>query len=194
MLAAIVIQSTGECLVKLAVYVGVALLVGITVAPLVLRAADSKIAAGSSAPEFTLPSQDGSNVSLKDFRGKWVVLYFYPKDMTSGCTIEARNFQKDQPSFASKNAVVLGVSVDSVNSHKEFCTKEGLNFKLLADPDGNVVKAYDSLNDLKVTKFAARHTFIIDPTGKIAKVYMDVNPNKHSQEVLAELTELQGKN
>jgi thioredoxin-dependent peroxiredoxin len=178
---------------KVAAIVAVLLIAGAAALPLMLRAADSTLTPGSSAPEFTLPSQDGSNISLKDYRGKWVVLYFYPKDMTSGCTIEARNFQKDQPAFASKNAVVLGVSVDSVNSHKEFCTKEGLNFKLLADPDGKVVKAYDSLNDLKVTKYAQRHTFIIDPSGKIAKVYMDVNPSNHSQEVLTELAQLQTK-
>jgi len=155
--------------------------------------ADSQLKPGSPAPEFTLPSQDGSNLSLKDFRGKWVVLYFYPKDMTSGCTIEARNFQKDQPEFQKKNAVVLGVSVDSVDSHKTFCTKEGLNFKLLSDTDGKVVKAYDSMTSMPLMKFAARHTFIIDPKGNIAKVYMDVNPNKHSQEVLAQLDELEAK-
>ena len=90
---------------------------------------------GTMAPEFTLPSQDGSPVSLADYKGKWVVLYFYPKDMTTGCTIEAHNFEKDQPEFSKRNAVVLGVSVDSVDSHKQFCTKEGLNFKLLADTD-----------------------------------------------------------
>lgn len=178
---------------KLAVILVVLLVAGGAALPLMLRAADSKLTPGSPAPEFTLPSQDGSNISLKEYRGKWVVLYFYPKDQTPGCTIEARNFQKDQPSFASKNAVVLGVSVDSVSSHKEFCLKEGLNFKLLADPDGKVVKAYDSLNDLKLTKYAQRHTFIIDPNGNIAKVYMDVNPNKHSQEVLTELAELQSQ-
>jgi peroxiredoxin Q/BCP len=89
--------------------------------------------AGSAAPDFTLPSQDGSQVSLKDFRGKWVVLYFYPKDFTSGCTVEAHNFQRDQSEYARRNAVVIGVSVDNAESHKQFCAKEGLNFKLLAD-------------------------------------------------------------
>ncbi len=171
----------------------VAAMLFIGVAGLFGSDADSQLKPGSPAPEFTLPSQDGSNLSLKDFRGKWVVLYFYPKDMTSGCTIEARNFQKDQPEFQKKNAVVLGVSVDSVDSHKTFCTKEGLNFKLLSDTEGKVVKAYDSLSDYKLMKFAARHTFIIDPKGNIAKVYMDVNPNKHSQEVLAQLDELEAK-
>lgn len=144
-------------------------------------------AAGSSAPEFTLPSQEGTSVSLNDYRGKWVVLYFYPKDQTPGCSREAHNFQVDQPKYAERNAVVLGVSVDSVDSHKKFCTKEGLNFKLLADTEHKVTDAYGSLTNLGVVKFAARHTFVIDPKGKIAKVYTSVDPVKHSAEVLAEL-------
>jgi peroxiredoxin Q/BCP len=143
------------------------------------------------APEFTLTSQEGTPISLKDYRGKWVVLYFYPKDFTSGCTIEAHNFQRDQPQYQQKNAVVLGVSVDSADSHKQFCTKEGLNFKLLADTDHHVSSAYDSLTNLGLVKFASRHTFIITPEGKIARAFTDVNPNQHSAEVLAVLTELQ---
>jgi len=146
---------------------------------------------GSEAPGFTLPSQEGTPVSLKDYRGKWVVLYFYPKDMTKGCTIEAHNFQRDQEQYAKRNAVVLGVSVDSVDSHKQFCTKEGLNFKLLADPDHKVVSEYGSLMNFGVTQMAARHTFIIDPQGKIVRSYMTVDPNGHSQEVLAALDELE---
>src|SRR5271170_8192813 len=97
--------------------------------------ADSAPSVGSQAPEFTLNSQEGTPVSLKDYRGKWVVLYFYPKDFTSGCTIEAHNFQRDQSQYKQKGVIVLGVSVDSADSHKQFCTKEGLNFKLLADTD-----------------------------------------------------------
>ena len=146
---------------------------------------------GSLAADFTLPSQDGTPVSLKDFRGKWVVLYFYPKDMTKGCTIEAHNFQRDQDQYAKRNTVVLGVSVDSVDSHKQFCTKEGLNFKLLADPDHKVVSEYGSLMNLGITQIASRHTFVIDPQGKIVRSYMTVDPNGHSQEVLAALDELQ---
>jgi len=147
--------------------------------------------AGSAAPGFTLPSQEGSPVTLKDFRGKWVVLYFYPKDQTPGCTREAHNFQVDQPKFAARNAVVLGISVDSVESHKAFCSKEGLNFKLLADTSGEVAKEYGSLTSLGVVKFADRHTFLIDPAGKIVKVYASVDPNRHSEEVLAALEQLQ---
>ncbi len=148
-------------------------------------------AAGSSAPDFTLPSQDGTTVSLKDYRGKWVVLYFYPKDQTAGCSREAHNFQVDQPRFAERNAVVLGVSLDSVDSHQKFCAKEGLNFKLLSDANHTVSDAYGSLTNLVVAKLAARHTFLIDPSGKIAKVYTSVNPFNHSAEVLAELERLQ---
>jgi len=149
-------------------------------------------AAGSSAPEFTLLSQDGSSVSLKDYRGKWVVLYFYPKDQTPGCSREAHNFQVDQPKYAERNAVVLGVSVDSVDSHKKFCAKEGLNFKLLADTDRKVSDSYGSLTNLGFVKFSSRHTFLIDPTGNVAKIYTSVDPLRHSAEVLAEFDALQG--
>jgi thioredoxin-dependent peroxiredoxin len=146
---------------------------------------------GAMAPDFALPSQDSPSVNLKDFRGKWVVLYFYPKDMTTGCTIEAHNFQRDQDQYAKRNSVVLGVSVDSVDSHKQFCAKEGLNFKLLSDTDHKVADMYGSIMNFGVTQVAARHTFIIDPQGKIERSYMTVDPNKHSAEVLAELDELQ---
>jgi peroxiredoxin Q/BCP len=147
---------------------------------------------GSVAPDFTLPSQDGASVSLKDYRGKWVVLYFYPKDQTPGCTREAHNFQADQAKYAQRNAVVLGVSLDSVDSHKKFCAKEGLNFKLLADTGHEVTKAYGSLTNLGVVQIAARHTFVISPEGKIARVYSSVDPVRHSEEVLGELDQLQG--
>ena len=146
--------------------------------------------AGSAAPDFRLASQEGS-VSLKDYRGSWVVLYFYPKDQTPGCTREAHNFQVDQSKYAERHAVVLGVSVDSVDSHKKFCAKEGLNFKLLADNDGKASQEYGSLTNLGVVKFAARHTFLIDPAGKVAKTYTTVDPVRHSEEVLAALDQLQ---
>ncbi|MGE5055076.1 MAG: peroxiredoxin [Acidobacteriota bacterium] len=146
---------------------------------------------GSDAPQFTLPSQDGTPVSLSDFRGQWVVLYFYPKDQTPGCSREAHNFQLDQAKYAEHHAVVVGVSVDSVDSHKKFCAKEGLNFKLLADTGKMVTKAYGSLTNLGVAKFASRHTFLIDPNGKIAKVYTSVDPSHHSAELLDQLSQLQ---
>ena len=175
---------------KLALFAGVAALV-LAGALVTVHAADQTMPApGQAAPTFTLPSQDGSNISLDSFKGKWVVLYFYPKDQTPGCSREAHNFQADSAKYAQHDAVVLGVSVDSVDSHKRFCAKEGLNFKLLADTDHKVTQAYGSLTNLGVAKFAARHTFIIDPTGKIVKVYNSVDPAKHSDEVLAELDEL----
>jgi peroxiredoxin Q/BCP len=146
---------------------------------------------GSNAPDFTLPSQEGSPVTLNDYRGKWVVLYFYPKDQTPGCSREAHNFQVDQSKYIERNAVVLGVSLDSVDSHKKFCAKEGLNFKLLADTNHKVTDSYGSLTNLGLVKFAARHTFLIDPSGKIVKTYTTVDPAKHSEEVLAELDQLQ---
>jgi len=149
--------------------------------------------AGDMAPEFSLPSGDGSTVSLKDYKGKWVVLYFYPKDFTSGCTLEAKNFERDQAKYKSVDAVVLGVSVDSAASHKDFCAKEGLNFKLLADPDSKTVAAYGSSMDYKGAKMAARNTFLIDPQGKIVKVYTSVKPAEHSDEVLKDLAELKKK-
>jgi len=147
-------------------------------------------AAGTQAPEFSLTTGDGSQVSLKDYRGKWVVLYFYPKDFTSGCTMEARNFQRDLAKYEQAGAVVLGVSVDTAQSHKDFCTKEGLNFKLLADPDAKVSTEYGSVMDYKGTTLAARNTFIVNPKGEIAKVYTGVKPADHSEQVLKDLAEL----
>jgi peroxiredoxin Q/BCP len=158
----------------------------------VVRAADADAvpAVGTMAPDFTLSSQEGKKVSLKDYRGQWVVLYFYPKDMTPGCTIEAHNFQRDQKEYDAKKAAILGVSVDSVDSHVEFCTKENLTFKLLSDPDKKVVTQYGSTQKFGDNVVAARNTFIIDPKGVIRKVYVKVNPTPHSQEVLTALDEL----
>ena len=149
---------------------------------------------GSEAPGFTLTTNDGNQASLKDFKGKWVVLYFYPKDFTSGCTIEAHNFQTDLAKYQAINTVILGVSVDSAESHKSFCTKEGLTFKLLSDPDGKLSDTYGSVMEYNGAKYSARNTFIVDPKGKIAKVFMKVKPAGHSEEVLAALAELQKGN
>jgi len=159
----------------------------------VLMAAETLPAVGSEAPGFTLPSQDGTPLSLKDLRGKWVVLYFYPKDGTSGCTLEAHNFQRDLPGYEARNAVIVGVSVDSTGSHKEFCAKQGLTFKLLADDQKHVTPMYGSLESLLGFKIAARNTFLIDPAGKIAKVWTSVSPSRHSSEVLTALNSLGGK-
>lgn len=148
---------------------------------------------GAAAPEFTLTTDEGKQASLKDFRGKWVVLYFYPKDFTSGCTLEAHNFQRDLAMYKAMKAVILGVSVDTAESHKSFCAKEGLSFKLLADTEAKVSDAYGSVMEYNGMKLSARNTFIIDPKGKIAQVFMKVKPATHSEEVLAALAVLRKK-
>ncbi|MFM8299137.1 MAG: peroxiredoxin [Microcystis aeruginosa] len=140
------------------------------------------------APDFTLPTNTGEgNISLSDYRGKWVVLYFYPKDFTPGCTLEARRFQQDLPKYMAKNTQVLGVSADDVDSHAEFCDSEGLKFPLLADTTGDVSKAYGSW----MGYVSLRHTYLIDPDGILKEIYLGVNPAIHSAEVLARLEELQ---
>ena len=140
------------------------------------------------APEFTLPTNTGDGeISLSDYQGQWVVLYFYPQDFTSGCTIEARRFQQDLEQYEAKNAQILGVSVDDVDSHREFCDSEGLKFPLLADTNGSVSKAYGSW----LGSMSLRHTYLIDPDGILQKVYLGVRPNTHSQELLADLDRLQ---
>src|SRR3982074_665919 len=130
--------------------------------------------AGQPAPDFRLPSVEGGLVSLKDYKGKWVVLYFYPKDFTSGCTLEAHNFERDLTKYQSQSAIILGVSAETVKSHKDFCTKEGLNFKLLADPELKTISQYGSALENNGVKMAARNTFLIDPDGKIARGYLGV--------------------
>jgi len=145
----------------------------------------------SKAPAVSLPSQEGATVTLDQNKGKWIVLYFYPKDFTSGCTLEAQSFQRDHAKYEKANAVILGVSLDSVDSHKGFCAKEGLNFKLLADTAGEVTKAYGSVAMYEGKAYAARNTFLIDPSGVIRKVYVKVNPVTHSADVLKDLATLQ---
>src|SRR6185369_10811276 len=119
-------------------------------------------AVGAAAPTFNLTTNEGKQVNLGDFKGKWVVLYFYPKDFTSGCTLEAHNFQRDLAKYDAANAVILGVSVDTAESHKEFCAKEGLNFKLLSDSDAKVSDQYGSVMEYNGAKLSARNTFIVD--------------------------------
>ena len=153
------------------------------------------------APDFTLPSFTGdsfagdsstgnnsSTVSLSDYRGSWVVVYFYPKDFTPGCTLEAQRFQRDLPKYLDRNAQILGISADDVDSHAEFCDSEGLKFPLLADVDGAVSKAYGSW----LTALSLRHTYLIDPEGILRERFLGVRPAIHSTEVLAKLDELQG--
>jgi len=143
---------------------------------------------GATAPNFTLPSQEDKPVSLTDYKGKWVVLYFYPKDQTTGCTIEAHGFQRDMAKYDALNAVVLGVSLDTVEGHKTWCSKDTFSFKLLADPDHKVVDAYGvPVKNFGVAKFANRETFLISPDGKVVKVWDVKDIQNHSAEVLAEI-------
>jgi thioredoxin-dependent peroxiredoxin len=173
--------------VWIAVIIGVVSACGYGIKAHAAAAADI-VQAGATAPNFTLPSQEDKPVSLSDYKGKWVVLYFYPKDQTQGCTIEAHNFQRDMAKYDALNAVVLGVSLDTVEGHKAWCAKDTFSFKLLADPDHKVVDAYGvpvmTHGDMK---YAARDTFLISPTGKVVKVWEKVDPNVHSTEVLAEI-------
>jgi len=143
---------------------------------------------GAAAPGFTLPSQEDKPVSLADYKGKWVVLYFYPKDQTTGCTIEAHNFQRDLPKYDALHAVVLGVSLDTVESHKTWCSKDTFSFKLLADPDHKVIDAYGvPINGMGPIRFAQRTTFLISPEGKVVKEWKVADVKTHSDEVLAAL-------
>lgn len=167
--------------------IGLLLLLGLALA----QSNSSVPQAGTQAPDFTLMNNEGKSVSLHDYRGKWVVLYFYPKDFTSGCTMEAHNFQHDLQQYQRIGATILGVSVDSVESHKGFCAKERLNFKLLADTGGAVSAKYGSLMNYNGNQLSARNTFLIDPEGRIAKVFTHVDPSKHSAEVLSALSQLQ---
>ena len=148
-------------------------------------------AVGASAPDFSLTTNEGTPASLKEYHGKWVVLYFYPKDFTSGCTLEARNFQSDMAKYEQINTVILGVSIDSAESHKDFCAKEGLSFKLLSDPGAQVSTQYGSVMEYNGATLSARNTFLIAPDGKIAKVFTGVKPSGHSKEVLTALADLQ---
>jgi thioredoxin-dependent peroxiredoxin len=154
------------------------------------KLAADPLAAGTAAPNFTLPNQENHQVSLKDYKGKWVVLYFYPKDQTSGCSKEAHNFQRDEAKYKAANAVVLGVSLDTVESHKTWCTKDGFSFQMLADPNHKVVDAYGvPVHTMQMKEgpmsFANRDTFLISPEGKIVKEWEVKDIDAHSTDVLA---------
>lgn len=148
---------------------------------------------GAPAPSFSLKSGAAKDVALTDLKGKWVVLYFYPKDFTGGCTIEAKNFQRDIAEYQKRHAEIVGVSVDSADSHAQFCAKEGLNFTLLSDPQGKVSELYNSTMQYDGQTLSARNTFLIDPKGNVVRVFEKVKPAGHSAEVLAALDELQKK-
>jgi peroxiredoxin Q/BCP len=146
---------------------------------------------GDLAPSFQLSDQHGEMISLNQYQGQWVVLYFYPKDDTPGCTKEACSFRDNINHLINQQAVILGVSIDSIESHQAFATKFDLPFSLLADKDATVSKNYDVVLNLGFMKLAKRHSFIIDPNGKIAKIYRDVDPDEHVQQVLEDLKSLQ---
>lgn len=165
----------------------VALIIGLSLTPTALALGGKQPELNHPAPAFTLPTNTGDGtISLSDYLGKWVVLYFYPKDFTSGCTLEARRFQQDLPQYKQRNVQILGVSVDDVDSHAEFCDSEGLKFPLLADTTGEISKEYGSWLGI----MSLRHTFLIDPQGIVREIFLGVNPAIHSQEVLARLDEL----
>jgi peroxiredoxin Q/BCP len=145
---------------------------------------------GEAAPDFNLLDQEGKPHQLKDFAGKWLVLYFYPKDDTPGCTQEACAFRDDLSKLTKLGAMVVGISVDDGASHAEFAKKYHLPFPLLADKSTEVAARYGALMDLGVFKIAKRYTFLIDPQGKVAKVYQKVETSKHSTEIIEDLNKL----
>jgi peroxiredoxin Q/BCP len=164
------------------------LLLALVAAPAVWSAP----APGTPAPDFTLPDQNGKPVSLSDFRGKWIVLYFYPKDDTPGCTKEACEFRDNIFAFREANAVILGISVDDVRSHERFASEYRLPFSILADSEKQVSRDYGVLHRaFGVLQIARRETFVIDPRGRIARHYRDVNPETHSRQVLADIKSMQ---
>lgn len=145
---------------------------------------------GARAPSFSLPTQEGKKTSLAAYKGRWVVLYFYPKDFTGGCTLEARGFQKKLAEFEARDAAVLGVSGQDAASHKAFCEQEGLSFPLLADDGLEVAASYGSVTARGGARLAARNTFLIGPDGKVARRWLGVKPEGHPDEVLAALDAL----
>lgn len=148
--------------------------------------------AGQSAPAFKLPDQSGKMHELGDYKGRWLILYFYPKDDTPGCTQEACEFRDDLYKLTALGAQIIGISVDDSASHAEFAKKYHLPFPLLADRDGRVADRYGALQNLMLVKFAKRYTFLIDPQGKIAKVYLKVDTSRHSREIIEDLGRLKG--
>ena len=151
----------------------------------------NELKVGDVAPAFNLPDQAGKLHSLADYRGRWLVLYFYPKDETPGCTTEACQFRDDIATIQGMGVTVVGISEDSIASHERFAKKYHLPYTLLADDDGKVAAEYDSLFSIfGLMKFAKRHTFIIDPQGRLAAIFTDVNPSDHSKQVIAALKQL----
>ena len=155
------------------------------------RSVIAEVTTGGMAPDFALVDQDGKTRKLSDYKGTWVVLYFYPKDDTPGCTKEACHFRDDVLRIRKLHAEILGVSVDNQTSHAKFAEKHGLPFPLLSDGDGRVAENYNALWSLGPIKVARRHSFIINTEGEIAKIYRDVDPDTHSNEIILDLEKLQ---
>jgi peroxiredoxin Q/BCP len=151
----------------------------------------NELRAGDPAPDFALPDQDGRTRSLAGFRGKWLALYFYPKDNTPGCTVQACAFRDDRRKLAALGAEVVGVSVDGVESHQDFAKNFSLPFPLLADVKGEIAARYGSIRNFGLVKLARRNTFLIDPQGRIAKVYLSARPASNAQDVIGDLQRLQ---
>ncbi len=145
---------------------------------------------GKAAPNFDLPDQNGNFHTLKEYQGKWLVLYFYPKDDTPGCTTEAKNFTNDYKVIENLGAVVVGASLDDIESHKKFATKYSIPYTLLADKDEVMATAYDVVKNIPLMHYAKRQTFIINPQGIVAKFYEDVTASEHSQQVINDLKDL----
>ncbi len=166
-------------------------LIGVLLMSLSLSGAAADLTVGQPAPDFSLKDQNDQAHGLVDYQGQWLVLYFYPKDDTPGCTTEACNFRDDIMQLQALGAQVLGVSTDTTHSHAKFAAKYQLPYPLLADAKGEVAARYGASGGIGPLRFAKRHSFIIDPAGKIAKVYRDVQPKRHSDEVIADLKQLQ---
>ena len=181
-------QRFWASLVTLAISIAVILTVSVGMPTAALALGGPQPELQQPAPAFTLPSNTGDGaIALDDYQGQWVVVYFYPRDFTPGCTLEARRFQQDLPQYQQRNTTILGISVDDVDSHAEFCDAEGLKFPLLADVDGSVSKAYGSWLGMN----SLRHTYIVDPEGVLQARFLGVNPSAHSREVLEVLDTLQ---
>jgi len=160
------------------------------IGPIFSARADEVPSVGSMAPAFSLADQSGREVTLDSLRGKWLVLYFYPKNDTPGCTEEACSFRDDMAELTRLGAQIVGVSIAETVSNAQFASKYHLPFTLLADKEGAVAKRYGAFSDWLVTAFARRYTFLIDAQGKIAKTYLKVDTSKHSAEIIADLKQL----
>ena len=178
-----------ESSIKILIIFGMLSILALLIASQLARAGELP-KMGEAAPNFNLSDQNGKTYTLADFQGKWLVLYFYPKDDTPGCTEQACNFRDDLSQLTGLGAQVVGISVDDSKSHADFAKKYALPFPLLADRNAEVTTRYGVLRNLGIFKFARRYTFLIDPQGKISKVYEKVETSRHSKEIIEDLNKL----